>query len=115
MKVSSIPANYSGFTAAPIPAVAPAGFYFWLVLFVFGGAFCGPYTCALTVLGEDFEGGVLGRRQRTVALTNAAGGIAGPPVAGALMEWISPEAVSALFVLALVPLAAALSFWREIS
>lgn len=111
-RVATCCALLAAAAAATIPLAASAGFYIWPVLFVFGGAFSGIYTCALTALGEGFKGGLLVAGSAVLALAYAVGGIAGPPVGGAAMEWINPEAVPVLFVLVLVSLAVVLSFRR---
>jgi MFS family permease len=107
-RVTMVCALTAGGAAALIPFLPAGGLLVWPVLFVCGGAFSGIYTCALTALGEGFKGGLLVAGSAVIALSYAAGGAAGPPIAGALMQWTGGEALPLLFTVVFAALAAAL-------
>ncbi|MGX9145076.1 MFS transporter [Mesorhizobium sp. 128a] len=62
----------------------------WPVLVVMGAVGYGVYTMALVELGSRFKGTVLVAGNAAFALMWGAGGIVGPPGAGALMQVIGP-------------------------
>ncbi|WP_421912597.1 MFS transporter [Mesorhizobium sp.] len=62
----------------------------WLVLLVMGAVGYGVYTMALVELGSRFKGSALVSGNAAFALMWGAGGIVGPPTAGALMQAIGP-------------------------
>jgi MFS family permease len=62
----------------------------WGVLLVMGAVGYGVYTMALVELGARFKGTVLVAGNAAFALMWGAGGIVGPPGAGALMQLIGP-------------------------
>lgn len=62
----------------------------WPVLVVMGAVGYGVYTMALVELGSRFKGTVLVAGNAAFALMWGAGGIVGPPGAGALMQLIGP-------------------------
>ncbi|ESY57591.1 MULTISPECIES: MFS transporter [unclassified Mesorhizobium] len=71
----------------PLLITTPA---IWLVLLVMGAVGYGVYTMALVELGSRFRGTVLVAGNAAFALMWGAGGIVGPPGAGALMQTIGP-------------------------
>ncbi len=71
----------------PLLITTPA---IWLVLLVMGAVGYGVYTMALVELGSPFKGTVLVAGNAAFALMWGAGGIVGPPGAGALMQVIGP-------------------------
>ena len=71
----------------PLLITTPA---IWLVLLVMGAVGYGVYTMALVELGSRFKGTVLVAGNAAFALMWGAGGIVGPPGAGALMQAIGP-------------------------
>ncbi len=62
----------------------------WAVLLVMGAVGYGVYTMALVELGSRFKGSALVSGNAAFALMWGAGGIVGPPSAGALMQAIGP-------------------------
>ncbi len=62
----------------------------WVVLLVMGAVGYGVYTMALVELGSRFKGSALVSGNAAFALMWGAGGIVGPPSAGALMQAIGP-------------------------
>lgn len=60
----------------------------WPVIFVWGAVSFGIYTMALIELGEKFSGAMLMTGNAAFALVWGIGGIAGPPVTGALIGLI---------------------------
>ena len=62
----------------------------WVVLLVMGAVGYGVYTMALVELGTRFKGSALVSGNAAFALMWGAGGIVGPPSAGALMQAIGP-------------------------
>lgn len=62
----------------------------WPILVVMGAVGYGVYTMALIELGSRFKGTVLVAGNAAFALMWGAGGIVGPPGAGALMQAIGP-------------------------
>ncbi len=70
-------------------AVLPALFttlLVWPVAFIWGAAAFGIYTMALVSLGERFSGSILITGNAAFALFWGLGGIAGPPLTGAMMN-----------------------------
>ena len=81
------------------------------VLFVYGGVIVGLYTVGLTLLGERFRGADLAAANAAFVMMFAAGGLAGPIIAGEAMEAWNPHGfIVAMAVLCLIYLAVA--FWR---
>jgi len=72
-----------------LPLVIQGGLV-WPVLVVMGGVGYGVYTMALVELGNRFKGTTLVAGNAAFALMWGAGGIVGPPSAGALMHGIGP-------------------------
>ncbi|PAQ00022.1 MFS transporter [Mesorhizobium mediterraneum] len=68
----------------------------WPVLVVMGAVGYGVYTMALVELGSRFKGTALVAGNAAFALTWGAGGIVGPPGAGALMQGIGPLGLPAV-------------------
>ncbi|MET2826329.1 MFS transporter [Mesorhizobium shangrilense] len=70
----------------------------WVVLLVMGAVGYGVYTMALVELGSRFKGSALVSGNAAFALMWGAGGIVGPPTAGALMQAIGPLGLPAVIV-----------------
>ncbi|RWO98595.1 MAG: MFS transporter [Mesorhizobium sp.] len=68
----------------------------WPVLVVMGAVGYGVYTMALVELGSRFKGTALVAGNAAFALMWGAGGIVGPPGAGALMQGIGPLGLPAV-------------------
>jgi MFS family permease len=68
----------------------------WVVLLVMGAVGYGVYTMALVELGSRFKGSALVSGNAAFALMWGAGGIVGPPSAGALMQVIGPLGLPAV-------------------
>ena len=63
----------------------------WPVAFIWGAAAFGIYTMALVSLGERFSGAILITGNAAFAMFWGLGGIAGPPLAGALMDVVGVQ------------------------
>lgn len=63
----------------------------YAVLFIMGGAAAGLYTIGLTTLGETFERSDLPAANTAYLLMYGMGSLAGPPLAGAAMDWWVPN------------------------
>ena len=79
--------------------VVSAGLYWllficliWAGFALMGTATFSLYTCALTMLGEHFRGGMLVAGAAAYALAYAIGSGAGSSATGAIMEWGGPHA-----------------------
>lgn len=70
----------------------------WPMLFVLGAASYGIYTMALIELGNRFTGAMLVAGNAAFGLMWGAGGIAGPPAAGALMQAVGPQGLPLMLV-----------------
>ncbi|MET3521984.1 MFS transporter [Mesorhizobium abyssinicae] len=70
----------------------------WPVLVVMGAVGYGVYTMALVELGSRFKGSPLVAGNAAFALMWGAGGIVGPPGAGALMQAVGPLGLPAVIV-----------------
>ncbi|TIX29868.1 MAG: MFS transporter, partial [Mesorhizobium sp.] len=70
----------------------------WPVLVVMGAVGYGVYTMALVELGSRFKGSLLVAGNAAFALMWGAGGIVGPPGAGALMQAVGPLGLPAVIV-----------------
>lgn len=79
----------NGICALMLPALIQ-GDLVWPVLLVIGGVGYGVYTMALVELGNRFRGQALVAGNAAFALMWGAGGIAGPPGAGAAIEAFGP-------------------------
>jgi len=76
----------------------------WAVLLVMGAVGYGVYTMALVELGSRFKGSALVSGNAAFALMWGAGGIVGPPSAGALMQAIGPLGLPTVIAWLDVPL-----------
>ncbi|MEX0760233.1 MAG: MFS transporter [Tistlia sp.] len=72
--------------AALLPLTVGAPPLLWPLLFLWGSAAYGVYTLALIQLGDRFRGAQLLAGNAAFALLWGAGGLAGPPLAGAAMD-----------------------------
>ncbi|RWQ33248.1 MAG: MFS transporter [Mesorhizobium sp.] len=84
----------------------------WPVLVVMGAVGYGVYTMALVELGSRFKGTALVAGNAAFALMWGAGGIVGPPGAGALMQGIGPLGLPAV-IAGLDALLIAFALYRE--
>ncbi|MEX2630396.1 MAG: MFS transporter [Tistlia sp.] len=80
-----------GAGALALPFLAGQSWLLWPVLFVWGGVFVGLYTVGLAMLGDRFRGGTLAQANALFVMVYCLGNLAGPPVAGAAMDWIGPH------------------------
>jgi MFS family permease len=87
MIVSCALANALCALALPFVLTGP---FAWPVLLVMGGVGYGVYTMALVELGDRFRGSALVAGNAAFALMWGAGGIIGPPGAGAAMQAVGP-------------------------
>lgn len=60
----------------------------WPLVFVWGAVSYGIYTMSLIELGERFSGALLVAGNAAFSMIWGVGGIAGPPVTGAVMDWV---------------------------
>jgi MFS family permease len=67
----------------------------WPLFFLWGAVSFGVYTLALVELGERFSGAMLVAGNAAFATAWGVGGIAGPPAAGAAMDWIGVQGLPA--------------------
>jgi MFS family permease len=81
--------------------------FVWPIAFVWGATSFGIYTMALIELGERFSGSMLMAGNAAFAMVWGIGGIAGPPVTGAVMELIGIQGFSLTLGLLCLSLAAA--------
>jgi MFS family permease len=89
--------------AALMPIAVHALLFFWLVIFIWGGAYYAIYTLSLVQLGERFRGAALVTGNAAFAAMWGAGGLVGTPTIGAAMQFWGPSGLSivlaSLFVL----------------
>lgn len=71
------------------------GWYPWLVLFLWGGAFSGVYTMALVILGDRFRGAALATGNAAFGFCWGLGSLFGPAVAGPAMDLWDPHGLPA--------------------
>ena len=71
----------------------------WLYMFIFGGLLGGFYTLGLVILGEQFAGTELAGATAVFSSMWGVGSVAGPPVAGALMDALPPHGLPVSLVL----------------
>lgn len=81
--------------------------FVWPVAFVWGAASFGIYTMALIKLGERFSGPMLMAGNAAFAMVWGVGGIAGPPITGAIMELVGIQGFSLTLGLLCLALAVA--------
>jgi MFS family permease len=67
----------------------------WIVTFLTGGIATATYTLGLAILGHRFDPGVLVSANAAFIACYGAGTIIGPPVVGALMDRLGPNALPA--------------------
>jgi MFS family permease len=89
--------------AALLPIAVHAPLFFWLVVFIWGGAYYAIYTLSLVQLGERFRGAALVAGNAAFAAMWGAGGLVGTPMIGAAMQFWGPNGLAivlaGLFVL----------------
>ena len=87
----------------------------WLLMFVLGGLLGGLYTLGLVILGEQFSSTELAGATAVFSSMWGIGSVAGPPVAGGLMELLPPHGLPVslvLMFLACLPFPLLL-YWRR--
>jgi MFS family permease len=67
----------------------------WIVTFLTGGIATATYTLGLAILGQRFDPGVLVSANAAFIACYGVGTIVGPPVVGALMDRLGPNALPA--------------------
>jgi MFS family permease len=67
----------------------------WIVTFLTGGIATATYTLGLAILGQRFDPGVLVSANAAFIACYGVGTIIGPPVVGALMDRLGPNALPA--------------------
>ena len=77
-----------------MPITVHAPLFFWLVIFVWGGAYYAIYTLSLVRLGERFRGAALIAGNAAFAAMWGAGGLVGTPTIGAAMQHWGPIGLS---------------------
>jgi MFS family permease len=63
---------------------------FWVLIFVWGGAYYGIYTLSLVRLGECYSGGLLVAGSAAFGAMWGIGGVIGPPLIGGAMNILGP-------------------------
>jgi MFS family permease len=91
--------------AALMPITVHAPLFFWLVIFVWGGAYYAIYTLSLVRLGERFRGAALIAGNAAFAAMWGAGGLVGTPAIGAAMQHWGPIGLSIVIASLFVVLA----------
>jgi MFS family permease len=83
--------------AAALPT-ATQSYLIWPVAFLMGVAAYAIYTAALAILGDEFKGAELISGAAAFAATWGIGGIVGPPLAGAALDYFGVNALPAFFI-----------------
>jgi len=91
--------------AALMPVAVHAPFVFWLVVFIWGGAYYAIYTLSLVRLGERYRGAALIAGNAAFAAMWGAGGLLGTPAIGAAMQLWGPIGLSIVLASLFVVLA----------
>jgi MFS family permease len=76
--------------AALMPIAVHTPPLFWLVIFIWGGAYYAIYTLSLVRLGERFRGAALIAGNAAFSAMWGAGGLVGTPIIGAAMQIWGP-------------------------
>ncbi len=76
-----------------LPGILHSSRLMWPVLFVWGGTTVSLYTLALSLLGERFRADALPAANAMLVIAYCLGGVAGPPLTGAAMEILGPQAM----------------------
>ncbi|GAB5468714.1 MAG: MFS transporter [Rhodospirillales bacterium] len=84
-----------------------SGWLIWAVLPLLGGLALGLYTCALTLLGQDYRGPQLMAGSAAFGMAYAIGGGLGPLASGSIMEHVGADFMPYLFTVTF----GALSVW----
>lgn len=95
----------------PVLVLTP---WVWPVLVVMGGVGYGVYTMALVELGNRFSGSTLVAGNAAFALMWGAGGIVGPPVAGASIQAAGPLGLVGV-IAGLSLFLVAFALWRSLT
>jgi len=95
----------------PVLVLTP---WVWPVLVVMGGVGYGVYTMALVELGNRFSGSTLVAGNAAFALMWGAGGIVGPPVAGAAIQAVGPLGLVGV-IAGLSLMLVAFALWRSLN
>ena len=80
--------------AALMPIAVRVPLLFWVVVFIWGGAYYAIYTLSLVRLGERFRGAALVAGNAAFAAMWGAGGLVGTPIIGAAMQAWGPIGLS---------------------
>ncbi len=81
-----------GFAGAlALPFILEPEYLRWPVLFLWGGVAMGLYTIGLAELGDRFTNSALSGANALYVMTYCLGSMAGPPIAGALMDGFGPN------------------------
>lgn len=91
--------------SAALPAVVGSPLLLWPLLFCWGAFSFGVFTVAMAELGDRFSGAMLLAGNAAFAFTFGLGGIVGPPLVGAAMDGLGPQAYPALLGLSFALLA----------
>jgi MFS family permease len=90
----------------------PAGVHltgaFWVLVFVWGGAYYAIYTLSLVILGERFRGPALVTGSAAFGALWGVGGMIGPPVIGGSMRLLGPGGFPLTFTLVFLAVAVTL-------
>ncbi len=79
--------------AVLLPGILHSPRLLWPVLFLWGGTTVSLYTLGLALLGERFRAGALPAANAMLVIAYCLGGVAGPPLTGAAMEILGPQAM----------------------
>jgi hypothetical protein len=89
-----------------MPIAVRVPLLFWVVVFIWGGAYYAIYTLSLVRLGERFRGAALVAGNAAFAAMWGAGGLVGTPVIGAAMQAWGPVGLSVVLTGLFILLAA---------
>jgi len=96
-------AAFSSFVDLSLPSL--------FLFFVWGAAGGGLYSLAIILLGQRFKGGELAGASAAFTGMYSVGILAGPPVTGAVMEWVGPAGLTYTLVTTLA-LMLPVALWR---
>ena len=82
-----------GCCALLLPATLDTPALMWPVLFLWGGTTVSLYSLGLALLGERFRADALPAANAMMVIAYCLGGVAGPPLTGAAMEAVGPQAM----------------------
>lgn len=79
--------------ALALPGLLHSPALLWPVLFLWGGTTVSLYTLGLALLGDHFRADALPAANAMLVIAYCLGGVAGPPLTGAAMEALGPQAM----------------------